>query len=333
MKILFLGQSAGTMLHRYRALQRLGHEVDLVDYRPPLLKSWLGYTWTFRTGAFGTSSLIMSHLRAATGERRYDVAIVDAGELLGPEHVQYLKGVAGAVVNHNLDNPFTAFEGRKWRPFLQAVPSYDLMVTPRTSTVRKAYEAGAKRVLRLVQSADEVVHQPSSANASDRSLDVVFVGTWMPGRDAFMLRLLERGVPIRVFGARWSKAPEYRALSSVVTDGNLGDSDYVRTIGDAKIGLALLAKGNEDVHTTRSLEIPAIRTLLCAERTPDHLEMYEEGQEAVFWADAEDCAALCLELLSDEARIDRIAEAGRKRLIQNGNFNEQVLSRILAAVA
>jgi hypothetical protein len=255
--------------------------------------------------------------------------LVDGGELLGPEHVRYLRTVSGAVVNFNQDNPYVPAESRKWRRFLRALPSYDLIVTPRHSSAEAARAEGARRVLEVRFAADEIVHRPPDPPPA-RSLPVVFAGTWMPGRGPFLVRLLELGVPLRIFGPRWRKAPEFPALSSVTVDGYLDDRAYVDTIASAKIGLALLFAGNRDLHTTRSLEIPAIGTLLCAERTADHAAMYRDGEEAVLWSDPEECAALCLDLLRDEARIERIARAGRERALRNGHFNEQLLARILA---
>ncbi len=332
MRILLLAPASGTSLHRFHALQRLGHDVHLVDPRPSSLSGRIARFWTHRTGALGSSALVMSHLAAKLDSRRYDIALVDGGELLGPEHIRLLRSVVPFVVNFNQDNPYVDAEGRRWQLFLRAVSSYDLVVTPRATSAAAAREAGAKRVIQVTFAADEVVHRPPEPQP-DRSLDVVFAGTWMPGRGPFLVRLLELGVPLRIFGPRWTKAPEFGALSSVVTNGYLGDREYVDTIASAKIGLALLFAGNRDLHTTRSLEIPAIGTLLCAERTPDHAAMYRDGEEAVLWTDAEDCAAKCLELLRDEERIALIAKAGRERVLRNGCFNERVLAQILSEAA
>jgi hypothetical protein len=91
----------------------------------------------------------------------------------------------------------------------------------------------------------------------------------------------------------------------------------------------LLSKGNRDLHTTRSLEIPALGGLLCAERTSEHLDMYLEGQEALFWNNAEECAMLCHSMLTNESSRKSIAEFGRQRVMLNGHYNEKVLEGIL----
>lgn len=330
MRILYVGPDSGTSRHRLHALRRLGHEADVVEPRPPILRSRAGYRWTNLTGALGVATPVRSHLEREIGTRRYDVALVDGGELLGPGAVRVLKSVARSVVNYNPDNPYVERDGRKWRLFLQALPHYDLVVTPRASSVAPARDAGARRVLGVTFAADEIVHRPP-APPPDKRDEVVFVGTWMPERGPFMLSLLRAGVPLRIFGPRWSRAPEYPLLSGIVTDRYMEDADYVGAIAEARIALALLSRGNRDLHTTRSLEIPAIGTLLSAERTADHAAMYRDGEEAVLWGDAAECARSCMALLAEPARIAALAEAGRRRAMRNGHMNEAVLTQIIAS--
>jgi spore maturation protein CgeB len=245
-----------------------------------------------------------------------------------------LQGIGKTVVNYNADNPFVSRDRRWWRQFLKALPYYDLFVTPRVSSVEPARRAGARRVLAVKFAADEAVHRPIALSEEDRAryaCKVAFIGTWMPERGPFLLRLVERGVPLRIYGDRWKKAPEYEKLKPYIAGGNLTGDKYVRAIRGASIAIGLLSKGNEDLHTTRSLEIPAIGTLLCAERTSEHLAMYTDGEEAVFFDTADECADHCLALLAQPDRLGKIAEAGLKRVRRNGDFNENLLSKILGA--
>jgi len=70
---------------------------------------------------------------------------------------------------------------------------------------------------------------------------------------------------------------------------------------------------------------------LCAERTTEHTAMYAEGREALFWKDAEECAAMCRLALADDTRRQAIAAAGHQRVKKNGHYNEMILASILAA--
>ncbi|WP_395664787.1 glycosyltransferase [Methylocella sp.] len=337
MKVLYIGPESGTAIHRINAFRRLGHEVRSLDaWIPvdtlPVIPERLTDAWVVRTGAFGLGRLVENWMFRQIGGETFDVVFVDHGELVDASCVRRFKTVSRVVVNYNQDNPYVSRDMRKWRLFLKALPYYDLVATPRSSSVEPARRAGAKHVMLVRQAADEAIHRPIELSDEDRarfSSDVAFVGTWMPERGPFMLRLIERGVPIVIYGPRWNKAPEYERLRANVRLGTLEGLDYVKAIRGAKIAIGLLSKGNEDLYTTRSLEIPATGTAFCAERTPDHLDMYVDGEEAVFFDDADECADRCLELLKTPEKIAAIAAAGHRKVVRNGDFNEILLTRIV----
>ncbi|MBB4200549.1 spore maturation protein CgeB [Rhodoblastus sphagnicola] len=288
--------------------------------------------WVFKSGSLWVAGVVSRFVRSAIGDERFEIAFVDNGELLDANLVVALKNNAHIVINFNLDNPFTTRDGLRWRLLRKALPHYDLFVTPRYSSVEAAERLGAKCAIRVTQSADEIAHRPVILSVAETKYfrsDVAFVGTWMPERGPFMAELIQRGVPLRIFGPRWHKAPEYKRLAAYIVNGHLNGDDYVKAISGTKIALALLSKGNRDLHTTRSLEIPAIGRLLCGERTSEHLEIFEDGKEAVFWSNAEECADLCLSLLKTPVIIEQIAHAGTARVLANGNFNESTLARVL----
>jgi hypothetical protein len=79
------------------------------------------------------------------------------------------------------------------------------------------------------------------------------------------------------------------------------------------------------------MEVPSLGTVLCAERTPEHLELYHEGVEAVFWSSAEECAQHCAALLGDEQRLRSIARRGHARFLANGHTTESLIKRIIGA--
>ena len=98
-------------------------------------------------------------------------------------------------------------------------------------------------------------------------------------------------------------------------------------------GPGLLSKGNRDLHTTRSAEVPHLGGVFCAERTREHEALYLDGKEAVFWSDAAECAAACKALLDDAPLRRSMAAAGRVRCIANGTLNETVAEQVLQRVA
>ena len=96
--------------------------------------------------------------------------------------------------------------------------------------------------------------------------------------------------------------------------------------------MGLLSHGNRDLHTTRSVEIPYAGGLLCAERTSEHLEMYREDLEAVFWKDVDECVEKCRRLLADGVLRERIRKAGMQRVRELGVGNEDVCNQVLTKI-
>ncbi|MBW0152527.1 MAG: glycosyltransferase [Phenylobacterium sp.] len=329
MRILFIGVEGYENI--VPGLRRLGHEVQSVDPFDalPALPGQLSSRWVWKTGALGVERLVERYVLACVGSKHFDVAFILRGELLSSRLIQKLP--VARRINFNNDHPFGSRDGNRWRLFRQALPSYDLFVAPRDVTINAAKANGARKTVKVFLWADEVQHQPIDRLSIPTHLrsEVAFVGTWMPERGPFMLELLKRGVPLKIFGNHWNKASEYNSIKASLYSGFLSPSDYVKAVSGSRIAVAMLSKGNEDEHTRRSNEIPALGRLLCAELTNEHLSMYQQNEEAVFWSSAEECAGQCLDLLSNPSKIEEIALRGQERCRRNGYFTEPTLERIL----
>lgn len=335
LSILYFGPQKWTCLDRANALRRLGHLVEHVDLRTLLPKSpWVDrIAWHWGGHIF--SHWIKKNLPTKLGIKSFDLCYVDGGEWLTPDVIKLLKQYAPKIVNYNIDDPLGSRDGRRYTAYRMSQPYYDLSVVMREQNVDEARNLGAINLLRVFMSADEIAHTPRKISEEDQKVwgsEVLFLGTWMPERGAFLLNLLERGVPLTIRGSSWDRAPEWPLIKNYWKGEAVYGDDYAKSIQCAKVNLGLLSKGNRDKHTTRSLEIPALGGLLCAERTDEHLAMYKEGKEALFWDDAEECAKFCLLILQDENRRQVIAEAGHKRVMNNKHYNEAVLSSILDKV-
>src|SRR5262249_53977534 len=139
--------------------------------------------------------------------------------------------------------------------------------------------------------------------------------------------------PVSIYGHRWDRAPEWSKLRRIWRGpGIYAEEDYAKAIQCAKICIGLLSKGNRDLHTQRSLEIPSLGSVLVADRTSEHELLYQEDKEAVFWSDVEECAVKCKILLSDHELRRNIARGGRARYLANKFTNEHIASQILSAI-
>lgn len=337
MTILYIGSSEpfSNAWCRAEALRREGHTVLHFEPKVALPPGKWQRMLHYRTGYRLVARTVLAKLKAFIGGSDFEMAWVDSGELISAECVRFLKNRCKKVVNYNSDDPTGGRDSGRWGTFLRAIKEYDLLVVNRPESEVEYRAYGAKRVLRAFRTYDPVLHQPVEMTAEERALwssEVAFVGTWMPERGPFMQRLLELGIPLSIYGNRWEKAPEHRRLKAAIKGPAVTGRNYVLAIQGAKISLGLLSKGNRDRHTRRSAEVPFIGSLFCAERTDEHLALFNENLEAVFWADADECAARIKALLGDSALRDKIAANGRERVIANRLDNDSFVHNVMESL-
>jgi spore maturation protein CgeB len=340
LNILFLGRNSGTSSQRKEAMLRLGHQVVHIDPYALLPSNRGIHLWEWHAGSMGLAELLRRRAlqtlpKLSAGHDSFDVAWVEQGNLISRRFVKDLKAQIPRVLCYTIDDPFGGRDRMRWHQFFRALPSYDLLVVVRACNVREAYDRGARKVLRVFMSADEIAHAPRQLTDDERrqwQSEVVFVGTAFPERGPFLAELVKLSVPLTLYGNRYQRLPQWPTLRPHWRPANTeSPEDYAKAISAAKVCLGLLSKGNRDEHTTRSMEIPSLGALLCAERTPEHLALYEEDREAVLWSTPQECASKCLALLNDAQRREAIATAGRQRYLSNPWRNMAVVETILNA--
>lgn len=343
-KILYIGNSKKntTSYYRSQALIRMGNNIILADPYEDLcdkLQGMISGFFHYRTGyRFLQSSICrwMAHLNFCNLD--IDLVWVDSGELLGIDALMILKELKVPLILFNHDDPTGNRDRGRFSSLKQALGLYDLVTAVRIDMERELKNYCHGRVLRIWMTYDEVQHSHTLAMQPipmQYQSDVCFIGTWMrhENRDEFLLKLIDRGLKVAIWGERWQKSPYWKKLKPYWRGGALSGADYVMAIQGAKICLGLLSKGNRDLHTTRTMEIPYAGGLLCAERTTEHLQLYRENEEAVFWADANECADKCLDLLAHPDKRERIRLAGMRRVLENKVGNEDICRQIISAVS
>jgi spore maturation protein CgeB len=341
--ILYFGDSfsGSTAAQRGKALERLGHRVEIKDPYKAFEKSmtsWRG-ALNFRMGYTLLQGRIQQWLASVVESVsvRPDVIWIDMGELFGPECLRELRKLDCPIVLYNVDDPTGQRDGKRFKSLIKSIPFYDLIGVVRNESAVECEQLGGRKVVRVFRSYDEVMHKPfPSLDEIPQSMrsDVAFIGTWMryEKRDEFLLKLVEKGVPLSIWGDRWQKSPLFPKLKANWRGNALYGRDYVAAIQGAKLCIGMLSKGNRDLHTTRSLEVPYAGGLFCGERTSEHSELYTENVEAVFWSDADECASVCLKLLNDPTLRENIRVAGMNKVRALKLGNEDICDKLLGMV-
>ena len=85
----------------------------------------------------------------------------------------------------------------------------------------------------------------------------------------------------------------------------------------------------QDLDLNLNPRLLRFRHLLKERQLAERLALYEEGVEAVFWSEAEECAAQCHRLLANDALRESIPARGQRRTLRNNLFNEPMLAAVI----
>lgn len=210
-----------------------------------------------------------------------------------------------------------------------------MMVVVREENIAEAKQLGARRVLHVFRSADEVAHAQRALTDEEMrkwASEVLFVGTAFPERGAFFAELIRLGVPVSILGGQWQNLKEWKKIEPHWKGPAVNDIyGYNTAVQAAKVLLGLLSTENRDLHTTRTMEIPSMGGVFCAQRTREHLALYKEDEEAVFWDDPAECAAKCFALLANEEWRLSVGRKGHERYLKNGWTNQHLGEIVLTA--
>ena len=346
MKVLYIGDNSpsSTSHHRSETLKRIGCDVTISDpYKAfsieieHFLIGVINYHFGYRLLQPSINKWV-NNLLSIHSNLQPDFIWVNSGELFGSYAINKLRQFNCPVLLYINDDPIGSRDGHRFDSLIKSIPYYDLCIVRREENVSEFIERNAKKVLKVWMSYDEITHKAmENVNLIPLNFrsEVAFIGTWMrnENRDEFLLYLINRGLNIAVWGNRWNKSPHWAKLKRNWRGAALSGQEYVMAIQGAKICIGLLSKGNRDLHTRRSMEIPYAGGVLCAERTSEHLDLYEENNEAIFWDNKVECADKCIELINNPEKLNSIRIAGMKRVLQNKVGNEDICRQIISTIS
>lgn len=295
--------SAGAAWARHWAWRMQGH-------RPP------------RLGAF-SHQLVAQCRRApprwllATGQAPLDRDALEALGRLGIQRLNYLT-----------DDPWNPAHRARW--FLDALPGYDQIFSPRHAGLDELRRLGCRQVTHLPFAYNPDVHYPEppgTAEARARfACDVVFIGGADQDRLPWIRALLRAGVAVHLYGGYWDRD---RATAPAAR-GHADPAAVRRAVGGAKVALGLVRRANRDGHAMRTFELPAMGACLLMEDTADHRALFGEDGAAVRYARTpEEAVGVLRRLLEDEPERQRLSAAAHRLITQGRHTYRDRLATML----
>lgn len=338
--IVYVGSlsSGSTALHRMHALRDGGAAIYPIDTAPEsaqsLEKSIFMRIWRRAVGPVDLARA-NARIHKAFAQETPNILWIDKGLTISAGTLRWVRGkcpncIIAGYSPDDMTNP-----GNQSRHFIAGLPEYDVYFTTKTYGVTELKTLGARRADFIGNSYDPSTHRPLAPSAEQRKQlggSVGFIGQWERDRSASLCRLAGAGVPVRVWGLDWHKCQSQSDLLRLERRPLWGN-DYALALCSFDINLCFLRKSNRDLQTTRTMEIPACGAFMLAERTDEHLALFEEGKEAEFFASDAELIDKAKYYIAHPAQRRVIAEAGRQRCLRSGYSNQDRMADMMKVIA
>lgn len=315
-------------------LEYLGHKILPIDTLPQeVLSLEERFIAKLKNRVFGLKDLagVNARIIRVAKEEHPEILWIDKGLIVKPETVVKVKAMCPGVLAvlyspDDMMNPKNQTSG-----YLNCISHYDLHVTTKSYNVAELKELGAQDVLFVDNAYCPSVHRPMDVLPKEKAQlggAVGFIGAYEKDRARYLIFLSQIGIDVRIWG-RWKRKRFLKYPHLQVMGRSLWGDEYAKAICAFDINLCFLRKVNRDLQTTRSIEIPACGGFMLAERTEEHLRLFEEGVEAEFFSSNEELFDKVRYYLKHKEQRKQIAAAGRQRCLTSGYGNPHRLQQIL----
>lgn len=312
-----------------RALQQLGHETHVYDYRivaygsnkyrqtkaGPLriLRNRVGIQW------------MNYHLRRFMKHYAPDIVLILKGELVEESTVRHLVEESGAAVALWYPDPSRELLDRSERRILASMRWCDVSFVCDPTHVPDSLLPQIRRMEYLTFACDPEFHHPVTVSEEDRARfggAACFVGNWQ-GVESPRYALLQHlaGYPINVWGNGWQASDLAGRGLRVMNQSVYGD-DMLKVYSSNGIALNF---NFDDYLNLRNFEVPACGPLLITTAVPYLDEYFRLDEEIVTFATPEELRDKVGYYLAHPDIAAQIAKRGQARAHREHTFQQRMV--------
>jgi spore maturation protein CgeB len=317
-KILIYGESwPGTLPQLlFVDLAKRGYAVEIFDFTDILPgirnRSVLERVQRRLFSGFFTTRIRMAFLKRVEAFSP-DLVLVSKGLHLDLETLEKIRLRGVTLVNWNPDDFFNMKNSSA--SLIEAMGSYDLIVSPRDHLFQKYREHGARQLLYLDWYFVPELHFD---HQKVKTIPASFVGSWSPSREEFIGHL---NITFRIWGGGWEKSSRVFKKLHDVQNTILSQLEMSAVFRSSKFNLNLLTHENCDFSNLRFFEVPASGGVLLTERNSSATRYLLDREECLMFSTTEEVN----QIFTGHFDLDSIARAGNRRMTSGGNtFSNRV---------
>jgi hypothetical protein len=243
--------------------------------------------------------------------------------------VEAIRELGVRTGNFLTDDPFNPVHRAAW--FLEALPHYDCIFSPRRDNISDLLQAGCREVKYVRWGYAPGIHFPEEPVDSEEmnrlASDVFFAGGGDKDRIGYMTALIRAGFNVALYGGYWRRYQETRSAARGFADA----ATVRKAAAAAKVSICLVRRANRDGHSMRTFELPAMRACLAVEDTPEHREIFgPSGETALYFKTGEDLVSVVKYLVDNKAERERMASACYAKICGGHNsYRDRLVEMIL----
>jgi spore maturation protein CgeB len=245
-------------------------------------------------------------------EKKINTILIIKGNHIRPSTLQCVKENNINLLSWSDDDMFN--RGNRSFYYDWGLKYYDMIVTQKSYNCNadELPSLGAKYVFFRNKAYDKDVHKSYDCSDEKHNFEVLFIGHFEEERYKSMLHLSENGIKVDIFGPAWGNYMNTNK-NLIIHNKMLVAEDYANALSCAKISLCFLRKINRDLQTSRTMEIPSCGGFMMAERTDEHINLFEEDKEAVYFDNDDELLEKVKYYLNNDDKRINISKNGRFR--------------------
>lgn len=326
MKVLFIGSTDPHACSQFYYTSLLGVGYEVLPFNPRYFepKGWVDrLTIKWKKGPSQQKVQAVSDaLISLCKKHSFDFILVLAENFLGLDTLNEIRAVSKTspfIVYHSHDNNFSAGI-LKPDGFWKILKAYDAVFTTKSQNVAKYKALGQAHSYYIPSAYEPSVHRtiPSAESSlGNSSFDIAFIGTYDHSRQKYLEPLgWER---LHVWGDGWKRYRNFNQHASSIVPHAVYYPLFADIISHSKCSLGLLRDEAEDLHTQRTIEIPACGGFQIAPRNEEILSLFEENHEIVCFSSPEELQDKVNYYLEHDKERNSIAQQGLERVTTSGH--------------
>ncbi len=309
------------------AIRSLGHDLSIFDDRNHIIPGQIRrhVPWLHRLDL----DILNRKFNTLASRFAPEIAFITGGYRTLPDTVNSLKKNRIRTILWTTDAPIN------FQPILHAAPHYDHIFCAGTEAIELLDQVGIAGARWLPFGCDPDLHHPLELSSEDQKQyahDIVFMGSYYPGRAELFSRLTE--FDLAIWGPGWDRLESSSPLLKHIMGSHTTPDQWLKIYSAAKIVLAAHyqdPEGRFPVYqaSPRIFEALACGSFVISDRQRDVLALFKDGTHLVTFKSPDDLFDKMKYYLNNPSERKQISRLGREAVLRHHTY----LMRIVAMLS